>query len=89
MKRGTCVTCAFYHMVNHECRYNPPTIMRIDGEYKSRWPKVDNNDWCSHWYGAIMKSGERKHYARQINDGDVTFLESEQEQTTGARGEPG
>ena len=109
LNRGTCATCAYYQTVHNECRYNPPTVVSTTKHsdtlpgveipvIRSHWPKVDNNDWCSHWYGAIMKSGERKNYARQINDGHVTFIESEQCETKvvqghrglrGEQGEPG
>lgn len=68
MKRGTCITCAYYHMVKNECRYDPPTPI---SEEESVWPIVDNNDWCSHWFSAIVSGGERKNYAQQINDGDA------------------
>ena len=70
MKRGTCQTCSFYHTVHHQCRYDPPTIMRIDGQFRSRWPNVDADDWCSHWSSAIV-GGKRKSYSHQLNDGDV------------------
>ena len=77
MKRGTCGTCAFWHDVNKECRFNPPTVeftrhpnfnaMHIT----SFWPTVDANDWCGRYHSAIVR-GVRKTINHQINDGDIS-----------------
>ena len=89
MERGTCATCAFFHDVKNECRYDPPTVVSLtssDNKYhvpidviQNHWPKVDNNDWCSHYYHGII-NGVRKPYDRMINDGDVTFIQSSEEE---------
>lgn len=74
LKIGTCATCAFLHDVHNECRANPPIPLNIAGTSPPRqnsvWPKVDANDWCGQYVDGRIK-GQRKTYARQINDGDV------------------
>lgn len=85
MERGTCQTCAFYQTVHNECRFNPPTAAltysnkKVDDRYYADppdlsitcfWPKVDADDWCSHWKTALV-GGRRKSYAHQLNDGDL------------------
>ena len=82
MTRGTCNTCAFFVDAKGECRYNPPTLVlitpakevksgwNINPTFKSKWPTVDADDWCSHWKTALV-GGRRKTYPHQLNDGDV------------------
>ena len=73
LKLGTCATCAFFEDVHQECRVNPPrtTVATANGlRWTSQWPRVDANDWCGRYYDARIK-GQRKTYARQINDGDI------------------
>ena len=80
LKIGTCATCAFFHDVKNECRFNPPQVGQIvetspysdtiGSKTTSQWPIVDSNDWCGRYYDDRIK-GQRKTYARQINDGDV------------------
>ena len=72
IKRGTCATCTYFRTESRpqECRFDPPTVIVVNGEVKSKWPSVDSDDWCSHWESALIE-GRRKTYNRQIDDGDV------------------
>lgn len=85
LKIGTCATCAYFHdgVTPTECRYNPPQMFpvmetapmsgrsgRIVNKVESKWPAVDSDDWCSHYYNG-RRGGVRKNYARLINEGEV------------------
>ena len=69
LEYGTCETCALFHQESEppQCRANPPQVVVIGGRVKSVWPVVDWNDYCKLWTSAI-RGGERKNYARQVND---------------------
>ena len=86
MEMGTCATCAFLHDggPRTECRFNPP---QNDDAGRSRWPQVDYNDWCGRYTDGRDKHGVRKPYNRLINDGDITFLTSEEIQIDDVGGE--
>ena len=71
MERGTCATCTFFEDVKNQCRYNPPTVQlnpnAAGAHIVSLWPRVDFDDWCSHWKSALVH-GQRKTWNRQLNE---------------------
>ena len=52
-KQQTCANCANCRPIEGsiiECRANPPTITKVEGNtVTSNWPLLKNDQWCGAW----------------------------------------
>ncbi len=63
MSDNICSFCIYFakpddSKVRSECRYFPPNIIVNDGGVFSRWPKVNDDDWCGCFESVLSSSSE-------------------------------